>query len=214
MPELQPVYPLADARNAILEAAIGLFAERGFHGTTMRDIAQRADVSQGLLHHHFGNKEGLWRIAGQHLSEAFGTYVADVLQGDAAAPDAVHRAMATYLSYWRQHPAAFRFNLWRLLEGPPGERETRSRTLTERTVPLFQRAQEAGQVRNDMPAGLAMIITGALVQFWLHSRIEIQDALAVTGDALPSDEAFLEMVFGLVRGPAQKSTAQKRKKRP
>ena len=70
-------------------------------------------------------------------------------------------------------------------------------------MPLFQRAQEAGQVRNDMPAGLAMIITGALVQFWMHSRIEIQDALAVTGDALPSDEAFLEVVFGLVRGPAQ-----------
>ena len=213
MPELQPVYPLADARNAILEAAIGLFAERGFHGTTMRDIAQRADVSQGLLHHHFGNKEGLWRIAGQHLSDALRDLCRRCIAGRRRRTRRGARAMATYLSYWRQHPAAFRFNLWRLLEGPPGERETRSRTLTERTVPLFQRAQEAGQVRNDMPAGLAMIITGALVQFWMHSRIEIQDALAVTGDALPSDEAFLELVFGLVRGPAQKSTAQKRKKR-
>jgi AcrR family transcriptional regulator len=83
----------ADARNAIMEAAVVLFAERGFHGTTMRDIAERARVSQGLLHHHFGNKEGLWRTAGEHLSADFMAYVAAVLKPD-------------------------RFNLWRLLNAP------------------------------------------------------------------------------------------------
>jgi AcrR family transcriptional regulator len=36
-----------------------LFAERGIAATTIRDIAQAADVSSGLLRHHFGSKEGL-----------------------------------------------------------------------------------------------------------------------------------------------------------
>jgi TetR/AcrR family transcriptional regulator len=201
MPVLQPVYPPADARNAIMEAAITQFAEHGFHGTTMRDIAERAGVSQGLLHHHFGNKEGLWRIAGRHLSDDFMAYVADVLKPEASAAEAIPGAMRTYLRYWREHPEAFRFNLWRLLEGPAGERELRSETLNTRAVPLMQRGQAEGFIRDDIPAGLA--------QFWLHSQIEIRDALAVTGDELPSDEVFLKVVLNLVRARAPAPRAKK-----
>ena len=47
------------ARARIRDAAIELFAERGVEAATIRDIAQRADVSSGLLRHHFGSKEGL-----------------------------------------------------------------------------------------------------------------------------------------------------------
>jgi TetR/AcrR family transcriptional regulator, regulator of cefoperazone and chloramphenicol sensitivity len=47
------------ARARIRDAAIALFAERGIEGATIRDIAQAAGVSSGLLRHHFGSKEGL-----------------------------------------------------------------------------------------------------------------------------------------------------------
>jgi TetR/AcrR family transcriptional regulator, regulator of cefoperazone and chloramphenicol sensitivity len=47
------------ARARIRDAAIALFAERGIEGATIRDIAQEAGVSSGLLRHHFGSKEGL-----------------------------------------------------------------------------------------------------------------------------------------------------------
>lgn len=47
------------ARARIREAAIDLFAEKGIGAATIRDIAERAGVSSGLLRHHFGSKEGL-----------------------------------------------------------------------------------------------------------------------------------------------------------
>jgi len=47
------------ARARIRDAAIELFADRGIEGATIRDIAQKAGVSSGLLRHHFGSKEGL-----------------------------------------------------------------------------------------------------------------------------------------------------------
>jgi AcrR family transcriptional regulator len=47
------------ARARIRDAAIALFAERGIGPATIRDIAQAAGVSSGLLRHHFGSKEGL-----------------------------------------------------------------------------------------------------------------------------------------------------------
>jgi TetR/AcrR family transcriptional regulator, regulator of cefoperazone and chloramphenicol sensitivity len=47
------------ARARIRDAAITLFAEKGLGAASIRDIAQAAGVSSGLLRHHFGSKEGL-----------------------------------------------------------------------------------------------------------------------------------------------------------
>jgi len=47
------------ARARIRDAAMDLFAEKGIAAATIRDIAQAAGVSSGLLRHHFGSKEGL-----------------------------------------------------------------------------------------------------------------------------------------------------------
>lgn len=49
----------ADTREEILSAAGQLFAEVGFERTTMREVAARAEVDPALIHHYFGNKDGL-----------------------------------------------------------------------------------------------------------------------------------------------------------
>src|SRR6202046_5305091 len=52
-------------RAAILQAARVAFAERGFAGATLRDIAKRAGVTQGLVTRHFHSKESLFLAASQ-----------------------------------------------------------------------------------------------------------------------------------------------------
>lgn len=47
------------ARARIRDAALRLFADRGVHGATIRDIARSAGVSGGLVRHHFGSKADL-----------------------------------------------------------------------------------------------------------------------------------------------------------
>ena len=44
-------------RERILEAALRLFAERGYEATTMRDVAREAGASLGLAYRYFGSKE-------------------------------------------------------------------------------------------------------------------------------------------------------------
>jgi AcrR family transcriptional regulator len=56
----------AHGRSALLEAALALFSEHGFEGASTRTIAARARVPQGLVRHHFGSKEGLFREAVDH----------------------------------------------------------------------------------------------------------------------------------------------------
>ena len=46
-------------KDRILTCAMALFGERGFDGVSTRDIAAQAEVSVGLINHHFGSKEGL-----------------------------------------------------------------------------------------------------------------------------------------------------------
>ncbi|MFH8738388.1 TetR/AcrR family transcriptional regulator [Streptomyces sp. NPDC017964] len=53
----------SSTRAQILTAALDLFAAKGYASTTMREIAQRAEVDPALIHHFFGNKDGLFREA-------------------------------------------------------------------------------------------------------------------------------------------------------
>ncbi len=49
----------ADTADAILAAALELFVERGYHGTAVPAIAERAGVAAGTIYHHFASKEQL-----------------------------------------------------------------------------------------------------------------------------------------------------------
>ena len=200
MSQAKSAHAEPDARKAILDSALALFANKGFHGTTMREIAVKAGISQGLLHHHFGSKDGLWKAVGDRTSEEFLTYVAEIT--DPARPPGISEAIATYIGYWKRHPAAFRINLWRLLEGQTKERQARSKMLTERSAPLMLRAQQSGEVRSDVPAGLLLCIAGAAAQFWLHSQMEIRDSLAAVGNPPVSEEEFIGYVLKLLAPPA------------
>src|SRR5437764_8427600 len=49
-----------ERRAAIIRAVRRLFAEKGFHGTTTRELAEAAGVSEALLFKHFPTKEALY----------------------------------------------------------------------------------------------------------------------------------------------------------
>src|SRR3954447_13849184 len=51
----------ADTRSRILEFAEKQFATRGFHGTSLREVAQLAEVRQSLVQYHFKSKSDLFR---------------------------------------------------------------------------------------------------------------------------------------------------------
>ena len=52
--------PAEYTRQAILRAAVNLFAEKGFEGASVRDIVARANVNQAAINYHFERKEGLY----------------------------------------------------------------------------------------------------------------------------------------------------------
>ena len=62
-------------RKSLVEAAISAIHSKGSIDVTIREIAQRAGVSQGLAHHYFNNKEDLLLSAMRHLLTEYGREV-------------------------------------------------------------------------------------------------------------------------------------------
>jgi AcrR family transcriptional regulator len=76
-------------KERLLAAATALFAERGFHGTTARDIAQRAGVNLAAGNYHYGSKKALYL---QVLRRQFAEIRADLAdRGASRAPSELSR---------------------------------------------------------------------------------------------------------------------------
>jgi AcrR family transcriptional regulator len=77
---------------AILAAAIAVMAEHGYHGTSVRDIAQRAGLSPGALYHHFASKQEVLATIMERGIKALLGRTRDAL--DAAGDDPADRLRA------------------------------------------------------------------------------------------------------------------------
>lgn len=88
-----------DTRSRLLEAAVTAFAERGFHGTTTRDIAAAAGMSPAAVYVHFRSKEELLAQIARVGHELTLQLVRDAVAGHDSATDqlaAVVRAFAVH----------------------------------------------------------------------------------------------------------------------
>jgi len=72
---MAPRPPDPDKHEAILEAALDLFVERGFHGTAVPEVAERAGVGAGTIYRYFESKEALVNAVYQRSKREFLEYV-------------------------------------------------------------------------------------------------------------------------------------------
>ncbi len=71
-----------ERREQLLDIGRRLFAERGIDGTSIEEIAARADVSKPVVYEHFGGKEGLYAVVVDREVERFITMATRLLAGE------------------------------------------------------------------------------------------------------------------------------------
>jgi AcrR family transcriptional regulator len=94
----------AATQEAILIAATQLFMERGYEGTTVADVAERAGVSRATVFWHFSDKGGLFREAFVRLFAPFRDSLANDFH-DLPAPKRLHEQLGAAELFARQHGA-------------------------------------------------------------------------------------------------------------
>ncbi len=144
MPHPSPVPALDGLRRKgeltaerILDAAEALFAERGYAGTTLRDVANRVDLRIPSLYNHFPSKDALYAAV---LERGIGPVLA--ILGEFGVEDAERRdpgtVIARVMGLLQRHPNLPRLVLQETLAG--GQRLTP--ILREWIAPVFGRAGE------------------------------------------------------------------------
>jgi AcrR family transcriptional regulator len=112
-------------RAALLDEATTLFAERGYAGTSLEDVASASRVTRGAVYHHFASKQALFEAV-LDLQEERATSEIVAAAGAANAWDAAMLALDAYLTHccdpvygrlvWLEGPAALGWHRWRECE--------------------------------------------------------------------------------------------------
>src|SRR5262245_55374759 len=83
----RPAGVSAENRQNILDAALHLFAARGFDGVSIRDISDAADVYGATIYHHFGDKLGLYDLVTRDARDELMRQHLEVLEGPGEAAE-------------------------------------------------------------------------------------------------------------------------------
>jgi len=105
-----------DSRDEILKAAIRLFATRGFHETSMSEVAREAKVSKALIFWHFKTKEELFLAV---LNKLLEPYVIDFAEESEKldAREQIKKLIGGYVNFVRENAGSVSFFLRRFMSG-------------------------------------------------------------------------------------------------
>ncbi|MEV0293532.1 TetR/AcrR family transcriptional regulator [Nocardia sp. NPDC050710] len=178
-----------DTRGRIVRAAVELFAEKGFHGTGVAEIGDRADVQRGALYYHIGSKEELlWQILRDYIQ----LMLIDAERIADGADDPITKLRMLIHSHVRlivEHRREVAIQL-RDVTALTGERGAELQELRDRVQHCWQRVIDTGHAAGLLRTDDHVVTNSVLgmlntVTFWYrphggHSPDEIAAILAAT----------------------------------
>ena len=182
-------------RARIRDAAITVFGEHGFR-VSVRTIAAAADVSPGLVNHHFGSKDGLRAACDDRVLEVLRTHRADLLR------NFTPRNIATELDEVADYAPLVAYILRSFATGGALARALFQHMVDDNKRTL-QEGVDAGTLRPSRdPAARAHYLTlsslgGMLLHLQLSDGTDVRTALQELTDAatLPTAEIYTEGLF-------------------
>jgi AcrR family transcriptional regulator len=148
-----------EKRRLILDAAVRVFARKGFHTSRVGDIAEEAGVAHGLLYHYFSSKDEVLETI---FRENWGVLVERIVaveQSDDSARDQLRHVAAIILRTWRHEPDVVRVLVREIARSP--EMQARIGDLVqpiESIRRIIERGRERGEFRADLDPALAAVV--------------------------------------------------------
>ncbi len=155
-----------------MDVAERLFARKGFHDASLREIAELAEYSVGAVYSFFASKDELYREIIHRRASAFMPGMSEVLRSG-LPPDEQLVALAEWqVRFFRAYPEFGRLVLRAgaiaaPVADPPGDSETLAnfRRSMDMQADLFRRGQRAGLLRDGDPWLLARMFSGLVTAF-------------------------------------------------
>jgi TetR/AcrR family transcriptional regulator, regulator of cefoperazone and chloramphenicol sensitivity len=192
--------PSDHTREAIFKAAVHLFAEKGFDGTSVRDIVTRARVNQAAINYHFKTKDGLYL---EVLRTGFDKLTTDGgFDPDTLKSLSREEALRSFLRQ-QLRPLLFRDELSRYIRLFAWESAHPSKTFLKfmATNTMSYMTAAVDIVRRFMPKG-ADHRTALCAAIWLMGQCNVfvrnRELLAREPFSIVADEPFVEELTALI----------------
>ncbi|HFQ5648301.1 TPA: HTH-type transcriptional regulator RutR [Yersinia enterocolitica] len=182
----------AAKRQLIMTAALDLFSLYGIHGTSLDQVAERADVSKTNLLYYFPAKEALYIAV---LKDILAIWLAPLkaLQADQQPIDAIRHYIALKLAVSRDHPQASRLFCLEMIQGAPllkQELAGELKTLFDDKVLIIRRWMDDGLIADVEPQHFIFMLW-ATTQHYADFSVQIE---AISGKNLSDKEFFQQTV--------------------
>ena len=158
----------SERRTQLVGVAKQVFAEFGYDGASIEEIAARAKVSKPVIYEHFGGKEGIYAVVVDRESARLLNMIASRLGPDIGARQQVHSSAMAFLDYIEEDPDGFRV-LTR--DSPSGSSGVSGGSMAGLLSDVAAKAEEvlAGFFRkSDIPVESAPLYAHALVGMIVH----------------------------------------------
>lgn len=190
--------PAAQRREQLLEVATTVFAERGFHSTSMNDVADAAGVTKPVLYQHFSSKRELFIELLTDIGEQLRNRIAKAT-ADADGPRGqIEAGFAAYFDYVGSHTDAYK-----VLFGAGARRDPEFASLTRVVEESIAEAIAELIVVDGRPAADRDLIAHTIV-----GMTEAASRYWLTHDRVPSVESLSEAVANLAWSGMRGITAE------
>jgi len=191
---------LNEAASRIVTVAERLFAERGFDGVSIRDIAEAAGISKANVFHHFANKSELYRAVIERCSDEFRRLLQNHIRQAGSWQELADQFAFEHLRRTMEQSSATRLFLRQLIGVDAAEGKellensvVRNFTFATEAIAEFQRRGEIDQRLN--PAVLTLTLLGShLSLFLMHELLQRTDS----GRELTDLETYHRAVMDLL----------------
>jgi len=167
-------------RNAIVDAAEAVFAERGFHGARIQDIALRARIAVGTVYNHFEHKDEVLAALLEERSEELLAQLAPAPGDPRAFAARLTTRVGRMLGYVQEHRAFFAIasehGLFAGVAAPGARASSRRLRRVEKFRAVFRELVEEGISAGEVEAlrgdALVSFFSGTMRAFVLSSLAE------------------------------------------
>jgi TetR/AcrR family transcriptional regulator, repressor of fatR-cypB operon len=168
-----------DRRESILDAALACFVERGFYGTAIPQIAERANIAGGTIYHYFDSKEALVNALYRMWKGKISQRVFAAFPQTASTREQFRVIWHEMVAFALAYPTAFAFvELHNHASYLDGESLAVDRNVKDFARMVIQRAQQDGIVKPLDATTLMELVFGAFIGMmrahW-EDRIKLDD---------------------------------------
>jgi AcrR family transcriptional regulator len=165
-----------DKRRQLLDAAVRVFARKGFHASRVGDIAEEAGVAHGLLYHYFKSKDQVLEAVFHENWSVLLARIASVEESDEPAVDQLRHIAAIVLRTWLHLPDVVRVVVREFGRSPElAERVAELTQPIDAIQRVIARGIERGEFRQDVdPRFAAAVVYGSideLLTAWVLGRL-------------------------------------------